>query len=101
MNCTISDRATACLIQCGLPPAFWNYAVIYALYLIHCTRTRALPNGTTPYKMLTGVHINASKFKVFGCVAYCRPLLQSNLQPGSEKCIFFRFTSNGCKVLNL
>lgn len=101
MNRTIMDRARACLIQSGLPPIFWSYAVEYAVYVINRSPTKALPNGKTPYEMLTGKVFNCSKLQVFGCVCYARPHLESKLDERSQKCIFLRSTTNGCKVLNL
>lgn len=43
MNRTIMDRARACLFQSGLPPIYWNYAVIYSVYAINRSPTKALP----------------------------------------------------------
>ena len=100
-NRTIMDRDRACLIQSGLPPRFWNYAVIYAVYIINRSPTTALPDGKTPYEMLTGTVFDYSKLQVFGCVVYVRPRLESKLHERSEKGIFLGFTTNGCKVLNL
>jgi len=54
MNRTIMDRARACLIQSGLPPIFWSFAVVHSVYVINRSPTKTLPNGKTPYEMLTG-----------------------------------------------
>jgi hypothetical protein len=101
MNRLIMDRARACLIQSGLPPVFWSFAVVYSVYVINRSPTKALPDGKTPYEMLTGFAFDCSELQVFGCVAHSRPLLESKLHERSEKCIFLGFATNGCKVLNL
>ena len=45
MNRTIMDRARACLIHSGMPPAFWSFAIIHSVFTLNQSPTKALFSG--------------------------------------------------------
>ena len=101
MNRTIGERTRALLFDAGLPETFWNFAALYAVYMINRSPTKALPNNMTPFEKLTGQKCDYTKLQPFGCVAHARTLTDDDTSSRSDKCIFLGYIPYGYKLMRL
>jgi transposase InsO family protein len=69
LNRTIMEMARSMLMHAKLPPAYWGYAVLTAVYIRNRCLTRINP-AITPHEIWEGTKPNVSNLKVFGCPAY-------------------------------
>ena len=83
------------MFHSDLPLSFWNYALLYAVYLINCIPTPLLDNSS-PYEKLQGKLCDISMLRIFGCLCYATTLsshrkkLDSCATPG----VFIGFQPN-------
>ena len=54
MNTTLLEKARSMVAHAGVAKQYWAEVVASATYLRNQTPTRALPDGTTPYKKWYG-----------------------------------------------
>jgi hypothetical protein len=70
MNRTIEEMALSFLKDAGLPKTYWGYAVLYAVYIINRSPTRAIKGDLTPFEAYTGNKPSISHVRIFGCKAF-------------------------------
>jgi transposase InsO family protein len=89
----IKGRMYAMLDFSCLPIGLWGEAALTVCYLFNRTKSRVLPSGKTPYKMLHGVQPNLAHLCVFGsCCFACIPKeLQEKLGPRSREAVFLGY----------
>ncbi|MDO8953681.1 MAG: DDE-type integrase/transposase/recombinase [Gammaproteobacteria bacterium] len=73
-NRQLLETLKTLLIAAGLPPIFWEYAAVYATYIINRLVRRTGPIGLTPYELLFKVKPKIKHMHVFGsdCIVYLR-----------------------------
>ena len=102
-NKTLKDMARCMLLDSGLPPTFWLFALQTAAYVSNCL---ASVHGPTPYELMTPVSHgrapNMQHLRVFGspCYACIEPDLRkaATHKAHAELGIFVGYsdTSDGC-----
>jgi hypothetical protein len=82
------------LFQSKLPPSFWSYAILHAVFLINRVHTPLLHN-TSPYFILYNQLPDQNLFKVFGCLCYASTLHnhRTKLQSRARKTVFLGYKS--------
>lgn len=97
-NRTIVEKARSMLYGANLPKCYWVQACQTAVYLKNRTPTRILGNGI-PEEKWSGIRVNLSHLKVFGCMAYAYvpKELRKKMDPKSKKHYFvgYREESKG------
>jgi len=90
----ILNVARALLFQSKLPPAFWSYVVLHALFLINRVSTPLLHNQS-PYLVLHNKLPSLDLFKVFGCLCFASTLQNhiTKLHSRARKSIFLGYQS--------
>jgi transposase InsO family protein len=91
-KCTLKEMAN-CMIQSkGLSLKYWVEAIKCTNYIVNHTPTKALKN-ITPEEAWTKIKPDVSHFRVFGSIAWSHipDEKRKELQPKSEKCIFFGY----------
>jgi len=100
----ILNVGRALLFQSKLPPSFWSYAILHAVFLINRFPTPVLHNQS-PYHVLFHKLPDIQLFKVFGCLCFASPLQshRSKLQPRARKSLFLGYKSGykGYHLLDL
>ena len=79
-----------------LPVQFWTEALHYAVFLLICTPSLTVLNGSTAYQKLHGYSPpDVNIIRVFGC--FCYPNIQDiashKLHPRSLPCVFLALLS--------
>ena len=89
-NRQLLEMIRCLLVSANLPPVFWEYAAVYAVYIINRLVRRNGPFGTTPFEMLTGKKPKLKHIKVFGsdCVVYLRKEERDNKVTASMQGIY-------------
>ena len=89
MNRSIAEKARCLRLNAGLSKQFWAEAVNMAVYLINRSPRSAL-GGKVAEEVWTGVDIDLSNLRIFGCPAYMLVSgdERSKLDSKSKKCIF-------------
>ncbi|KAL1199975.1 Retrovirus-related Pol polyprotein from transposon TNT 1-94 [Cardamine amara subsp. amara] len=92
MNRSIAKKARCLRLNAGLPKQFWAEAVNMAVYLINKSPQISL-EGKIAEEIWTGVDIDISNLKIFGCpTSVLIPSdKRSKLDSESKKCIFLGF----------
>jgi hypothetical protein len=90
----ILNVGRALLFQSKLPPSFWSYAILHAVFLINRVPTPLLHN-TSPYFTLYNQLPDLNLFKVFGCLCYASTLHnhRTKLQSRARKTVFLGYKS--------
>jgi hypothetical protein len=98
---TLFDKARAMLHEAGLCNRYWGEAVMTAIYLKNRSPTGALSGGI-PERLWTGLPIDVSHLRVFGCLAYALIPSQKRrkLDPKAKPYIFIGYGAN-CKGYRL
>src|SRR5437016_4344685 len=68
-NQTIDEKAESLRFQACLPPSWWEFCVLHALYLYNRTPIKRL-KWLTPLEFSGKETPDLSKLKLFGCGAY-------------------------------
>lgn len=91
---TLNNMATCLLIQAGLPPSFWAYAVTYAARLRNSLPTKV--SNTTPYEQMFKKKPDLSMLHTFGCEAWAHIPKQhrGKFTAKAHRCIFLGFADN-------
>lgn len=92
MNRSIAEKARCLRLNAGLAKQFWAEAVNMAVYLINRSPRSSL-EGKVAEEVWTGVDIDLSNLRIFGCPAYMLVAgdERSKLDSKSKKCIFLGF----------
>ena len=92
-NLTIMNMARTILIDAGLKPEFWIFAVRYAVYTQNRLPTKAI-NWKTPHELWAGTKPDVRHMRTFGCVAYSHvnSSLRTSLDPTAERGIFLGYS---------
>ena len=89
MNKTIADKVRCMLAEAGLEKKFWAEAASTAVYL-----TNRTPNASIEFKIpeevWSGVKVEFSHLRRFGCVAYVHTV-QDKMSPRALKGIFMGY----------
>jgi transposase InsO family protein/uncharacterized membrane protein YgcG len=114
MNRTLFEMVRAMLQHARLPPAFWEEAILAAIYTrnrcltsraVHPERAAAAARLQTPEEQFTGVKPSASRMRVFGSDCFLHTPdehRQSKLDAKSHRAIFVGYAANGgWRVLDL
>jgi hypothetical protein len=95
MNQTLATKATAMLIELGLPKSFWSDAMSTSSFLTARSPASGL-RGKTPYTKIFKRKVDASWFRPFGCLAYAlipKPNRPWKLAPKGRKSILLGYTT--------
>ena len=92
-NRHIAEIARALMSEKEMPQYYWAEAVHTAVYIMNRTPTAAV-HDVMPEEKFTGLKVDVSHFKVFGCIAYVHipDELRTKLDPKAEKCIFIGYS---------
>ena len=95
MNRTIMERARCMRLHPGLPLQLWADAVDTAVYLINIGPSSSLDGGI-PEEAQTGIKVNYSFLKPFGCEAFVHINKENRtkLEAKSNKCTFIGYGVN-------
>jgi hypothetical protein len=88
----ILNIARALLIQSHLPPKYWGYATLHAVYIMNRVPSAAI-KGTIPFTALHNKLPDISQFKVFGSLCYVSrsDMHRSKFDHRARKCVFLGF----------
>jgi len=92
-NRTVMDKSEAIRHDACLPPSWWEFAVLHAVYLYNCTPVRCL-QWRTPFELINGEIPNVTNLRIFGCGAYVylpEDVRQNKLAPKAELMVFLGF----------
>lgn len=70
MNRTLMEKVRTIMHESNAPRHLWGEALYASMFTLNRSPTNALKNSKTPYEMWYGFKPDASKLKIFGCVAY-------------------------------
>ena len=92
-NRHIAEVAQTLMSEKNVPHTYWAEAVSTAVYIMNRTPTAAV-HDVTPEEKFTGVKLDLSHLKVFGCIAYVHvpDELRTKLDPKVEKCVFIGYS---------
>ena len=92
MNHSITEKARYLRLDAGLSKQFWAEVVNMEVYLINRSPRSSL-GGKVAEEVWTGVDIDVSNLRIFGCSAYMLVSgdERSKLDSKSKKCIFLGF----------
>ncbi|MCO5601492.1 hypothetical protein L7F22_055613 [Adiantum nelumboides] len=85
--------ARALMVEKDMPRHFWAEAVNTGVYIKNRTPIAAV-HEVTPEEKYSGMKLDLSHLKVFGCIAYVHipDELRTKLDPNAEKCIFVGYS---------
>ena len=89
MNRTIADKIRCMLAESGLENKFWAEAAATAVYLINITPNASI-EFKNPEEAWSGVKVEFSHLRRFGCVAYVHTV-QDKMSPRALKGIFMGY----------
>ena len=69
-NRTVLEILRCLLLDAGMPPTFWPYALPTAEYILNRVYTKSNSNGLSPYESLYGKKPNLSNLRVFGSLVH-------------------------------
>ena len=92
-NRHIAEVARALMSEKNVPHTYWAEAISTAVYIMNRTPT-TVAHDVTPEEKFTGVKLDLSHLKVFGCIAYVHvpDELHTKLDPKAEKCVFIGYS---------
>jgi hypothetical protein len=88
----ILNIARALLIQSHLPPKYWGYAALHAVFIMNRVPSTAI-EGRIPYDALHQKLPDLSLLKVFGSLCYVSSIdpHRSKLDHRARKCVFLGY----------
>ena len=102
---TINTKARSMLLDAALPMRFWAEAIRTSCYLHQRTPSSSLPDGKSPYEMLSGKTPNICHLRRFGCIAYkwIPEKQRTNKKFGarSKLCMMLGYVHNTTKLYRL
>src|SRR5688572_4813669 len=70
LNGTFGSMVHTLLHSASLPPKFWSFALLHAIYLKNCIWHSTI--HTTPFEALTGTRPSLSHIRIFGLLVTAR-----------------------------
>lgn len=94
-NKTISQKATAMMIQSAVPLLFWFKACSMEVFLTNQPTSTSIPKNTTPFERWHFRKPSVKHLKVFGCQSFIhvrKEVWQSKFSPISSEGVLLGFT---------